>query len=370
MSKRKRLILGIAFGLLSICIISAGLSAYSNRNIFADREIADRLTPLDKARLSETLHLKQELGPEVWPGWDQADIPFLLWTEEYSFLIGYPGRPEGWGLVDGDTFEGRSYYRQPTESHQNFAVLVDGQWAASLASKWEMDNFIINQFKNMIPSPINKIIPYKLFIQPSEVQMTGVLHESFHVYQALTANERLEAAEERYQVEDEYWRVDESMRDGWKDEVSLLVQALDAESEAETIALVSHFLARRDERRANQALSIELIDFERLIEWEEGLAKYLELAIWQQAFSSPDYQPLPEMVNDPDFKGFTSYKQRWSQEILTMRNQASREGDTRFYYTGMAQGFLLDRLMPDWKSRILTEDLWLEDLLRQAIEQQ
>ena len=51
-----------------------------------------------------------------------------------------------------------------------------------------------------------------------------------------------------------------------------------------------------------------------------------------------------------------------------MKNQGSQANDTRFYYTGMAQAFLLDRLMPDWKSSIFSEGVWLEDLLRQAIE--
>jgi len=50
-----------------------------------------------------------------------------------------------------------------------------------------------------------------------------------------------------------------------------------------------------------------------------------------------------------------------------MKRQVDQEGDTRFYYTGMAQATLLDRLSPDWK-RTMAEDVWLEDLLAQAVE--
>ena len=41
--------------------------------------------------------------------------------------------------------------------------------------------------------------------------------------------------------------------------------------------------------------------------------------------------------------------------------------DVRFYYSGMAQAFLLDRLMPGWKDRALSDDVWLEDLLADAV---
>jgi hypothetical protein len=50
-----------------------------------------------------------------------------------------------------------------------------------------------------------------------------------------------------------------------------------------------------------------------------------------------------------------------------MKNQAVIQGDTRFYYTGMVQAFLLDRLMPDWKNYIMEENVWLDDLLLEAI---
>lgn len=37
--------------------------------------------------------------------------------------------------------------------------------------------------------------------------------------------------------------------------------------------------------------------------------------------------------------------------------------------TGMAQAFLLDRLMPQWKRRILRDTVLLEDLLGDAVKE-
>jgi hypothetical protein len=74
------------------------------------------------------------------------------------------------------------------------------------------------------------------------------------------------------------------------------------------------------------------------------------------------------VAGDTDFKAYGSFKQRWSQEIGQLRRQAAREGETRFYYTGMAQAMLLDRLLPGWKDRALSKDIWLEMLLAEAVE--
>jgi hypothetical protein len=46
---------------------------------------------------------------------------------------------------------------------------------------------------------------------------------------------------------------------------------------------------------------------------------------------------------------------------------AGNEGDGRFYYSGMTQAFLLDQLAPGWKARIMQDDVFLEDLLREAV---
>ena len=119
-------------------------------------------------------------------------------------------------------------------------------------------------------------------------------------------------------------------------------------------------------RRETRGLEAGLVEFERRREWEEGLAKYIELAIWRLAASTPDYQPVAAMNADLDFKHYQGFTQRWSQEVAQLRRGAHAR-DTRFYYTGMAQSFLLDRLAPDWKTKVMTPGVFLEDLLRQAL---
>lgn len=57
----------------------------------------------------------------------------------------------------------------------------------------------------------------------------------------------------------------------------------------------------------------------------------------------------------------------WSAQLDEVTRTAGREGETRFYYSGMAQAVLLDRLLPDWKERAFEPDSMLEDLLRDGV---
>jgi hypothetical protein len=360
----------MVLGLIAICLVGAGFSALSNRGLPQSVSESGHLSSLDKARLAETLHLKQALGDQVWPGLAAADIPILLWNRDYSFLVGdsIDTAPDGWEEVPADTFQDQPYYRRASNDPQNFAVQVGDNWVASVGTKLEADLFIREMFQGSLPPPINQVIPYRLLIQPSEVQISAVLHEAFHVFQQAKAPARFEDAEMAYQDGSSYWAVDAAMNDDWQEEIETLVQALDADTDEQAANLVSQFLSQRQARRQAHELGARLVAFERRLEWLEGAAKYVELESWRQAAETAGYQPLPAMAEDPDFDGYANFDGRWSQEIGQMKRQATQEGDTRFYYTGMAQAVLLDRFLPGWQDLLLEEGVWLEDLLLQAVE--
>ena len=123
--KIRRILVRIIASLLLLALGLILLSVASNV-LEPDRSsITDRLAGAEKARLAEALHLRQALGDIVWPGWSEADIPVILYNEEYAFLVRYHEPPVGWTkvpqnlfrggsweLVPNDTFEGRVYYRQ------------------------------------------------------------------------------------------------------------------------------------------------------------------------------------------------------------------------------------------------------------------
>jgi hypothetical protein len=365
MKRTGRIFLYGVLALIALCLAGTGISALSNRSLLQEDAPAGQLDELDKLRLVEAIHLRQALGERAWPDFGRMDIPLIIWNRVYSFLVGLAQAPQGWEPTPDDLFQGQPYFRQKSVDPQNFTVPVGGTWAASMATKSETDAFLRQVFRDFLPPLVEDIFPYRLMIQPSEVQISAVTHESFHVFQQNRAPERLAAAEDAHQQGERYWQADSAMGEYWREEIDLLYQAIQAESEDEVARLARAFLDQRQSRRAKAALSTELVEYERQLEWEEGLAKYVELAIWRAGFEAADYQPV--LAGDPDFKDYRNFPGRLKQELSQMKRQAGQAGETRFYYTGMAQALLLDRLNPGWKSHALDPGMWVEEMLREAV---
>jgi len=361
--------LTIIAGILVSCIVLALIGYNSNQKLPVGPEITNRMTPLDKLRLSEALHLKTGLGDAVWNGYADLDAPVIIWNEDFEFLLNLNIPPVNWEEVPGDDFAGKPYFRRPADHPQNFAVQVGEQWAGSIFTKYQLDMSLITAISDLLPPLISEIFPYKIFIQPSELQIAGVQHELFHVFQALHFPEKFAEAQTTYQFDQGYWLLDSDMQPAWKKEIELLIKAADSSFDGDAVELIHQFLAQRDRRRQDFGLSADLIAYEESIEWLEGTAKYVELRSWEEAGRDPNYAPLVEMTADPDFRNYEDFKSQWNQALRQTRRQAGEEGDVRFYYTGMLQAYLLDRIMPDWKERILEDGIFLEDLLREALGQ-
>jgi hypothetical protein len=367
------------------------VSVLYNRTIPAHSAVLDRLSALDKVRLAEVFHLRRALGDQVMPGWAEADIPVILYNEEFLFLVGLPDPQPGWLTVPGgarhgqdwepvpgDDFFGQPYYRQkllaPGQNTQAFTVQVGERWVASMATLDWMRISLAGQIRRDLPAALQPVAPYglmvNLLVPGSDAYVTTVLHEAMHAYQGLRAADRLIAAEASMSAHSRQvpWE-DPAFKAAWQVELDALNRALRAASPEESERLAREFLAQRVMRREAANLSADLIDLECAREWEEGIAKYGELSIYLLAFRSPDYQPLAELSSDPQFNQYRGAQRKWDQEIDQIRRMAGAEGDGRFYYTGFAQAVLLDRLGPGWKERLFTSRVCLEDLLAQAVKQ-
>ncbi len=386
----RRLLIIFPAVVVSFCFLAAGCSALSNRLLPSPSPAADRLSDPDTAHLAEALHLRRAIGDALWPDWGSAGIPMILYNEDYAFLTGYPDPPAGWVLIPtrevrggpweeaaGDTFEGEPYFRQRLLNGKDappaFTMIVGERWVSGLPSWESMETGLANEFRQGIPAVLQSVVPYRmaarLFLSAAGGRawyICAVLHESFHAYQGMRAPSLLAKSEDVYrQHASRYPWEDADFAADWQAELGTLADAVQAESDSEALDLVRRFLDLRRARRTAAGLKNELIDLERLKEWEEGLAKYTELAVWRLA-ADPGYQPLPVLAADPDFHGYGGFAQRWSQEVDQIRRMANDDGDLRFYYSGWAQAVLLDRLAPGWRARILTEGIALEDILQEG----
>ncbi|NMC54931.1 MAG: hypothetical protein GYA48_14990 [Chloroflexi bacterium] len=384
-TKKQPYILIILWLLLGACLFGLAGSSFSNLFLPQASRGQERLSAEQQALMAEAQHLRASLGGKVWPGWDAAPIPLIAFNESRVFLTGAAEPPAdgwvsvpreqqrggAWSRVDEDTAAlGQPYYRQtlpdPQTTPQNFTVKVGEAWAASLMTKEASDISLVDEFRQQMPPVLQTVIPFGLAIRlfNSDWYISALLHESFHAYQGQRAPQRLYAAEfALLNHENAYPFEDEA---AWQAELQALQDALRAKTDEEAAQHAQTFLALRAQRRAALRLTAEQIDLERQREWLEGGAKYTELAIWQAAARDEQYAPLAATSLLRDFQQYRGFNGRWQNEVSQITRSAGSE--TLFYYSGMAQAFLLDRLAPNWKQSYFLPDVWLEDLLAAALE--
>lgn len=386
----KRILKLFAIAILSLmgfCVILLAISAAGNLTLPTRSDSVEVLSMADKARLAETRHLLRELGEKVWPGWGRAVAPMIAHNEEYAFLVGYPNPPEGWvkvpaGIQRGvawepvpdETFMGEQVYRQRLSNvtPEAFTVMVGERWVCSLPTLDWMQISLLQNIRADLPSFLQPVFPYRLFIRQlvsgDEQYISLNAHECFHAYQGILAAEKLTAAENaNSQLESQYPWENEVLRADWQTELALLADALRVTDPVRTLELAGRFLEVRAARRASAGLSPELIAYEQKREWLEGLARYAELEIWRLATAN-GYLPIPETGDLPRFDGYRGFERRWTNELAQIQRMAGDEGDGRFYYSGMAQAYLLDRLSPGWKATAFDDNIWLDDLLQAIVQ--
>ena len=112
-----------------------------------------------------------------------------------------------------------------------------------------------------------------------------------------------------------------------------------------------------------------MVKYEQQREWLEGLAKYTELKISILAFETQGYTAIDEIAEISEFKNYKSRKAYLNQQIGEVIRAAGRSDESRFYYGGMLQAVILDRLMPEWKIKAFNDPVFLDDLLSDYVNQ-
>lgn len=377
-------VLVLVFGLGFVLVAAASLS---DAGIPPGSQSTETLSEADKIRLAEARHLREMVGDAIWPGWAQMDIPVLSYNEAYAFLVGYAQPPAGWvetlageqrggawEVVDGELFDGQAYYRQrltdPELMLGNSTVLVGDRWVVSIQTSDWMKMSLLQTIRDGLPAALRPVFPYRLFIdvalESDDKYVSLIAHESFRAYQGQRAPAKFAAAESAAGLAAEYpWR-DPALQAAWQAEFELLSVMLRNNDRATLMAQARQFLTMRAARREAATLTPELVAYEFQREWVEGLARYTELEAWREG-SLPSYKPLPAADDLAEFEDYQRYASHWGHELEQLPRMAAAEGDGRFRYSGMAQAYLLDRLMPGWKERAFDEGVWLETLLEEAL---
>lgn len=384
MGKAIKVIKRVLSIVLGIIIVVSSLSIMSNMLLLESQEDDASLTVLEKAQLSEAINLIKTKGDSVWPGWGQLGSAFLVYNQENAFLVNLQQPGKGWQtipslhtagiaweIVPNDLYNNTTYFRQKLSSDrpQGFVVQVDSLLAPSMATKTWMKIDMSIQIRESFNPVIKNFIPYRLIAKiasgSTDKYISLLAHEHFHAFQGHLNRQRLFDAENlsREQGANYPWH-DAGLNELWRQEVSALYKALTVKNNEEFIPHVERFIRLRKERY--EQLDSLHIRMERLKEWEEGLAKYAELDIWKNA--GDQNIPNGELINlDSEFDEFKKFDDYWHQELTTMTFNVPQD-EVRFYYSGMAQAFILDRLSTEWKQMALSPgapflDQLIEDML-------
>lgn len=355
--ERKRLVIKkiIKYVLLLILVLIIALVAQNEYMAFRYQKVfdEDRLSKEDQNELLEINRLKSLIGTDLWPGFSDHEIPILFFNEKYEFV--YSENEHDFSMKQIDQELPGYLYRREAENSQAFAVNVNDQWVGSIGNLESMNKEYFLGVRSQFPPGLRSLFPYQFARIKRDMHVSGAMHELFHAYQVIRNEDKFMKADQMTK-EVHYTYDDQSINESWNQEGIYLRKALNASSDEDIKKYVHQFLEERDERRKN--LSQSFINLEKNFEWLEGTAKYVEIRSYELAITVNDSPYRIKYEDDISY---------WDMEFKRLNDLGSAD-DYRFYISGMVQARILDKLEVDWKDRAMENDIYLEDLLREAIK--
>ena len=188
------------------------------------------------------------------------------------------------------------------------------------------------------------------------------IHESFHVFEGDKNRAGAKWRRENSMLISAYPETDVRLSALFNLEGQLLLAALKAQDDKQLKKLLEQFLALRKLRQS--AMEARFVDFDKGAESNEGLAEYAGTKAVMIGLRAAQQKQLNIPFRFANERSFMEDK----YAKLNAITETGKNPRLRFYYTGSAQAFLLDRLLPDWKRRVQFESAALQDLLTEAVK--
>ena len=302
---------------------------------------------VDRIRLAEAFRIGESLGNRVWKGWDKAPFAVLLVTPENEFLIRHPRPSKDFTLIGYDSLlKSNVYFRKRTQPIH---------FLATFPAVGGVSTIVIGQAENTSK-------------KTSTPWVITVLHEHFH---------QLQSSQPTYYAEVEGLNLSRGDQSGmwmlnfafpYKNEQikgqfaalsKLLAKALQAGKKSDFSVSLSAYLQAR--KAFQQMLTPDDYRYFSFQVWQEGIARYTEFRIADLA--AKKYRPTKEFRALKDYTPFKEVADSiLNKQILTSLPTLELDRSERlvFYPFGAAEGLLLDRANPNWRSLYLTEKFYVE----------
>jgi hypothetical protein len=305
-----------------IVVLSIAISAV------AQDKSSSQVPKDDATRVIEFYRIGSHIQDRIWPGWSKIPAPLMLVTADTEFLTHHPAPPAEMKKVAG------GWYARPRQFPANLQATFPAFGP---------------------PSVIVIGGPASTESKTSTPWLFTAMHEHFH---------QLQNAQPGYF--DAVKALDLSKRDTtgmWmlnypfpyeKPEVArgfahlrdLLLRALQEQDQKKVSELAREYVTER--HKFFGSLSADDRKYFNFQLWQEGIARYTEVV---SAEACANWVPKPEFAALADYEPFGAYALRARAKTLDELKRADLSNWKRVvvYSFGASEGFLLDRINPQWK---------------------
>jgi hypothetical protein len=307
------------------------------------------LAPDDRTRIVEAFRLADAVGDQIWPAWTSAPFAVLLVTPDREFLVRHPRPTPDFTRVGYDSLLQSEVLVRPRQFAPNLL--------ATFPAVGGVPTIVVG-----LPAATGK---------SSTEWVVTLLHEHFH---------QLQTSRPGY-----FARVDSlGLARGDKTGMWMLNYAFPYDSArvrarfaALTQGLDSALALSADDQRAaarwaavrgarselHNALTSDDDRYLAFQMWQEGVARYTELAVAR--FAATHYAPSAAFTALPDYVPYATVADRIDSSVRAGLRGSSLERGNRvaFYPAGAAYALMLDRVAPAWRSHYFEREMSLDALL-------
>lgn len=306
------------------------------------------LSAVDRTRLAEAFRLGDRIGDRMWPDWSKAPFAVLLVTPQHEFLIRHPKPSADFTSLGYDPrLKSDVYHRK-----RNFPTYFLATFPAISGSM--ISTIVVGQAENTTA-------------RTSTPWVITLLHEHFHQLQDSQPNFYTEVSALNLSRGDQtgMWMLNYAFpyqRTDVQQQFEAVSQLLGATlrspktrslPRAERAKRVRAYLEAR--RKFQQLLPPDDYKYFSFQLWKEGIARYTEYQVARLA--AAEYRPSREFRALQDYRSFADVAKATYEEIFRqLLEQKLGESKREVVYSyGAAEGLLLDKINPRWRSRYFVE---------------
>jgi hypothetical protein len=299
----------------------------------------------DKLRIKEAINIADHYGNKIWTGMNETPFVVLLVMDSVEFLFNHPYPSADFKLSEEDKIlSAKIFYRKRQYSKSFLATFpaVNG-----------VNCIVVGTPENTGKNSTDWIIT--------------LLHEHFHQYQYIRKDHYASVAALDLSGGDQtgMWQLNyplpydsEPVFTQYTKYANALSKAVASVDTKDFKTLLNEFITERKEL-IGLFTSADYRYFSFQL-WQEGIARYTEYKFLQLL---DDYTVATEVSQMTDFVPFRKFKEEFLKLHLSSVTALKFEKEKRicFYDIGLAEGILLDKLNPQWRSQYFNKRFFLEN---------